>query len=75
MRGGKWDILGNELGSDVVGLKKNRQCAGFRLMSLHADFVLFSAGPRSAFGSAVGCGILLGVFEGELSQSTSLFDV
>ncbi|KAK4685941.1 hypothetical protein P7C73_g4194, partial [Tremellales sp. Uapishka_1] len=30
------------------------------------------AGPRSAFGSAVGCGILLGVFEGISLLSTHL---
>lgn len=29
------------------------------------------AGPRSALGSAIGCGILLGVFEGELFRRRS----
>lgn len=28
------------------------------------------AGPRSALGSAIGCGILLGVFEGMLLQQS-----
>ena len=31
-------------------------------MSIEADCGV--AGPRSALGSAIGCGILLGVFEG-----------
>jgi len=36
-----------------------------------ADGVFIIAGPRSALGSAVGCGVLLGVFEGELTESES----
>ena len=40
--------------------------AGWR--ARFADRVILTAGPRSAFGSAVGCGVLLGVFEGEPSM-------
>lgn len=37
-------------------------------MSIETDYGV--AGPRSALGSAIGCGILLGVFEGK-SKPTS----
>lgn len=36
-----------------------------RVDSLRSWWLTGTAGPRSALGSAIGCGILLGVFEGE----------
>lgn len=39
---------------------------GSEQFSTHRTVADRTAGPKSALGSAIGCGILLGVFEGKL---------
>ena len=68
-------IIAGFLTGGSLGIRGEFTCSGERAiysapvedvrLAVTELMMLFTAGPRSAFGSAVGCGILLGVFEGE----------
>ena len=62
LTGGSLGIRGESTCSEQGFLSSNYRNGAVR--KERADYDI-AAGPRSALGSAVGCGILLGVFEGE----------